>query len=183
MTTTNIITVKIPLIEEEKLIPLTQCSLLAERNFINSCCNSKKCPFNTWLCTTAGQIKLLITHNMFAEYFSWPVTIWKIMCILEITMWSKLNFTNICAHLNMSLFLRKLNSLKVCRALCPLPCFLAAVCRVTEWLPRSLGTFKGCLYNCFSSEFIWKGFREENQEENSKHVPVWCLNTLLGGFW
>ena len=30
-----------PLIEEEKLIPLTQCSLLIEHIFISSCHNSK----------------------------------------------------------------------------------------------------------------------------------------------
>ena len=28
--------------EEEKLIPLTQCSLLVKHKFIRSCCNSKK---------------------------------------------------------------------------------------------------------------------------------------------
>ena len=37
-----VIIVKIPLIEVEKLIPLTQCSLLVEHNFIRSCHNSKK---------------------------------------------------------------------------------------------------------------------------------------------
>ena len=37
----QVITVQIPLIEEEKLIPLTQCSLLVEHNFISSCRNSK----------------------------------------------------------------------------------------------------------------------------------------------
>ena len=32
---------EIPLIEEEKLIPITQCSCLVEHNFISSCHNSK----------------------------------------------------------------------------------------------------------------------------------------------
>ena len=35
-----VITIKIPLIEEEKLIPLTQCNLLVEHNLISSCRNS-----------------------------------------------------------------------------------------------------------------------------------------------
>ena len=38
----QIITVKTPLIEEEKLIPLTQYSLLVEHIFISNCHNSKK---------------------------------------------------------------------------------------------------------------------------------------------
>ena len=36
----------IPLIEEEKLIPLTQCSLLVEHNLISSCRNSKNIDAN-----------------------------------------------------------------------------------------------------------------------------------------
>ena len=38
----QVITVKQPLIEEEKLIPLTQCNLLVEHKFISNCSNSKK---------------------------------------------------------------------------------------------------------------------------------------------
>ena len=42
----QLITVKLPLIEEEKLIPLTQRSLLVEHNFISSCYNLKNTSAN-----------------------------------------------------------------------------------------------------------------------------------------
>ena len=41
---------KIPLIEEEKLIPLTHCSLLVDHNFISSCITQKKIDVVIFVC-------------------------------------------------------------------------------------------------------------------------------------
>ena len=81
-------------IEEEKLIPLTQCSLLIENNFITSCRNLKKTDANccvmfcdlflectlmtVWTCCPQSKHASLLLCD--ATYTNWPYPVTRGVC-------------------------------------------------------------------------------------------------------